>query len=95
MKFTDLKFKDRQGLPGIHVIVFFPNGYGASIVKGDGTYGAEDGLYELAVLQGSLDSWHICYETPLTSDVLGYLKPNDVTGHLVAIEELPKAEARP
>lgn len=89
MKFMDLAFKERSGLPGIQAVVFFLNGYGASVIKGDGTYGGDTGLYELAVLQGGADDWCICYETPLTNDVLGYLKPSDVTAHLVAIEALP------
>ncbi len=42
----------------------FPNGYGASVVNGEGTYGLE-----MAVLRNG----GIVYDTPITGDVLGYL----------------------
>lgn len=70
----------------------FPNGYGASVVRGSigpggGTYGCEQGLYELAVTKGP--DFRLCYTTPITGDVLGYLTPDDVTTHLRAIADLP------
>lgn len=53
--------------------IFFENGYGVSIIRGMYTYGGEEGLYELAVLKGTADSADICYDTPITDDVIGYL----------------------
>lgn len=53
----------------------FPNGYGASVVQGNYTYGAEDGLYELAVVSQSKeapDEWHIDYRTRLLPYAIGY-----------------------
>tara|TARA_Y100000310_G_scaffold317222_1_gene369844 strand:+ start:886 stop:1179 length:294 start_codon:yes stop_codon:yes gene_type:complete len=92
MKFTDLEFRPHEIKEplsrGIRVIVFFPNGYGASVVQTTTSYGGESGLYELAVLQGNKDKWHITYITPITSDVLGYLTPKDVEEALTAIEAL-------
>ena len=84
--FTDLKFEERKGLPGIRAFHLFENGYGASVVKGYGTYGGDEGLYELAVVgpNGSL-----AYDTPVTDDVLGYLSETDVTEALAKIEALP------
>ena len=66
----------------------FDNGYGASVIN-DG-YGAEDGLYELAVLgpQGGLT-----YETPITDDVLGWLTEAEVAETLDKIAALPKGGA--
>lgn len=57
----------------------FPNWYGASIIN-DG-YGREEGLLELAViLFDGPDSWDFFpdYDTPITDDVLGYLKPEKI-----------------
>ncbi len=52
----------------------FPNGFGASIVKHSWSYGCEDDLFEVAVLfEGG-----ICYRTPITNDVVGYLTDEDV-----------------
>lgn len=62
----------------------FPNGYGASVI--DDGYGAEAGLYELAVLRGG----HIVYDTPITDDVLGWLTEDQVTEALDQIEALPE-----
>lgn len=53
--------------------IFFENGYGVSIIRGMYTYGGEEGLYELAVLKGTANSADICYDTPITDDVIGYL----------------------
>ena len=57
-----------QGPGGCEQTIYtFPNGYGASLIRGGTTsYG---GL-ELAVLDGD---GNITYDTPVTSDVLGYL----------------------
>jgi hypothetical protein len=50
-------------------IYSFDNGYGASVVCNFGTYGAKDGLFEVAVLKNG----EMCYDTPITSDVVGWL----------------------
>lgn len=84
MTFENLEFKNLTHRPGIQAIVHFPNNYGASIVQSPYSYGGENGLYELAVLFNN----DICYDTPITSDVLGYLKPEDVTEYLEQIEKL-------
>ena len=66
-------------------IVQFPNGYGASIVKGEHTYGGKDGLYEIAIFG---KDGEISYSTPITSDVLGYLSEEDVEKTLSDIKNL-------
>lgn len=84
--FGDLDFRTFRD--GVQAIAEFPNGYGASVVKHGFSYGGSDGLYELAVLD-MLDGGALCYDTPITDDVLGRLTPDDVTGVLAAIAVLP------
>lgn len=85
--FHELDFGPR-GIGGIQAIEFFGNGYGASVVQGTGTYGSDEGLYELAVLKGDVATWDICYDTPITDDVLGHLTENDVTEAIRKIKDL-------
>ena len=84
--FNDLEFKPHpSGIGGILSRIKFDNGYGASIVQGPHTYGGEDGLYELAVLNSNGD---LIYDTPITSDVEGYLSEAQVTDLLIKIQQL-------
>lgn len=85
MKFDDIKFEDSLWLKGKMARVFFPNGYGASIVCHVGSYGGSEGLFEIAVLHAG----EICYDTPVTNDVIGWLSPNGVEKTLAEIEALP------
>lgn len=67
----------------------FPNGYGASVVKHDFSYGGKNGLWELAVLDFTVDkSGAITYHTPITQDVVGHLAWNNVESILQEIKEL-------
>ncbi len=70
---------------GKQCIVQFSNGYGASIVQGPHTYGGDRGLYELAVFG---KDGQITYDTPVTSDVLGYLSEQEVEKTLSDIKNL-------
>jgi hypothetical protein len=70
----------------IRAFMKFDNGYGVSVVKGPYTYGGKAGLYELAVLDSDGE---ITYGTHITDDVLGFLTPEDVTRHMIEIQELP------
>lgn len=73
---------------GVQAVAFFENGYGASVIKGFGSYGYEQGLYELAVIKGNHDVYSLEYGTPITDDVLGYLTEDEVSSLLAQIEEL-------
>ena len=68
--------------------VNFPNGYGASIVCHDNSYGGpyngRNNLYELAVLKGD----KIDDTTPITDDVLGWLSIEKLNEVLEKIKEL-------
>jgi len=48
------------------------------------SYGGKQGLWELAVLKNG----ELCYNTSVTSDVLGHLSDEDVEFHLKEIENL-------
>ena len=87
MKFSDLQFTNKIN-DGVGARTFFPNGYGASVVKHRFSYGGPEGLYELAVIYGNEDEWNIDYNTPITGDVLGYLTEEEVESYLNQIEEL-------
>jgi hypothetical protein len=62
----------------------FDNGYEVSVVKSPYTYGGDKGLYELAVFKDG----EITYATPVTNDVIGYLRPEDVTEVMAKIQQL-------
>mgnify|MGYP003351550110 FL=1 len=70
------------------VVLKFPNNYGASLVQGPYTYGGKEGLYEIAVLSFDNETWQICYDTPITDDVIGYLTEKEVMDTLQQIFDL-------
>lgn len=63
----------------------FPNGYGASVVKNRFSYGGKKGLWELAILD---KHGNICYDTPISDDVIGYLKEEEISNLLYKIHDL-------
>lgn len=80
---------------GIQKVFRFENNYGASVVRHLGSYGADEGLWELAVLRfdgPNIWDFELTYTTPITDDVIGWLKENEVDDLLVAIETLDKEE---
>ena len=70
---------------GYKKVYSFPNGYGASVVCNDMSYGNKMGLFEVAVLDSD---GRICYDSPITSDVLGFLDFCDVADVLNKIKAL-------
>ena len=68
---------------------FFVNGYGISVITGK-LIGDEERPFEAAVLKGTEDDFDICYDTHLTSDVLGYLSLYEVDMLEGEIRKLPK-----
>jgi hypothetical protein len=68
----------------------FANNYGASVVKGEHTYGGDEGLWELAVVHfDTSGGFNLDYTTMITSDVEGHLTDDDVEVLLARIEALP------
>jgi hypothetical protein len=84
--FNDIVFKTNpMGADfGITSRTQFDNGYEVSVVKSQYTYGGDKGLYELAVFKDG----EITYATPITDDVIGYLRPEDVTDVMAKIQQL-------
>ena len=70
---------------GYQLVYKFDNGYGASVVKHDMSYGGKKGLYEIAVLDNEGD---LCYDTDITNDTVGHLSMSDVEQYLAEISML-------
>jgi hypothetical protein len=68
---------------------FYPNGYGVSIIHRFGSYGYAAGLFEVAVLQGTEDDYDLCYNTPITGDVIGHQDFQEVANILEQVQALP------
>jgi hypothetical protein len=85
--FNDLQFETMTSplMSGKKARIHFENGFGASVVSHDMSYGGKDGLYELAVLFD--DELH--YDNPVAhGDVRGYLSEEEVTELLMEIQKL-------
>jgi hypothetical protein len=81
---------DRTLNGGTQVVHRFENNFGASVVRHNYSYGSEEGLFELAVLQFFNDSneYELTYNTEITDDVLGHLTQEDVESLLDRIEKI-------
>lgn len=90
MNFSDLDFQPHAVHPndGVHAVHLFDNGYGVSVVRTPFSYGGQQGLYEVAVIQGDQDNWQITYDTSITGDVLGWQTPQDVDNVLNQVQSL-------
>lgn len=62
---------------GIRYRVNYPNGYGVSIIKNMISYGGDYDLWEIAVLKDN----KLCYDTHITSDVIGFLSDDKVADY--------------
>lgn len=72
---------------GYKKVYKFGNGYGASVVCSQFSYGGDKGLFEVAVLDMA---GNIVYDTPVTGDVVGFLDFDGVAKTLQEIQNLPK-----
>ncbi len=90
MTFKDLVFKPHPNMSCLddanakQAVVHFANGYSASVISGYDFYTSDDEPYELAVLKNG----RLCYDTPITDDVVGHLTEDGVTDLLQRIEAL-------
>lgn len=69
---------------GVQHVYAFPNGYGASVIKTDYSYGGKKGLWEMAVLKDE----ELCYTSGITDDVIGHLSWDNVEDYLMEIKSL-------
>ena len=96
-KFEDLKFLPHRSGDGLWGRMFFPNGYGVSVVRfkiplfGEyGSYTSNENEWELAVLKGTEEESCLCYDTPVTNDVMGHLSAPEVTEIMEQVQSLPE-----
>jgi len=88
MKFSDLNFEPHPSWDGVQAKHFFDNGYGVSVIRSSHSYGGSEGLYELAVLKGLEEDWEICYDTPITDDVIGNQSEQEIETLLQEVKNL-------
>lgn len=81
------------GMGGGQFVCRFPNGYGVSVVRVSGfTYGSDQGLFELAVLEyhgDGINDYKLTYDTPITDDVIGWLNIVNAVDLMEKVAELP------
>lgn len=78
--------KPQHGMDGCRYVFLFTNGYGASVIRHSFSYGADQGLWEVAVID---HDGNLVYSTPVTDDVIGYLDELAVANTLDKICRLP------
>ena len=85
-KVTELNWEPHSaGCGGERAVETFPNRYFASCIRG-GPFYTKNGTYEIAVCHPDTG---VCYDTPITSDVLGYLSEEEANQALIDIAALP------
>ena len=92
--FKDLVFEplDSEFLVGKACRIHFDNGWGASVVCHNYSYGGRDGLYELGVLDSAGE---LHYDNPVADgDVRGYLSEEEVSDLLIQIQKLDSNETK-
>lgn len=65
-------------------VLDFENGYGISVIIGSCFYSNGIDTYEVAVMKNG----SICYDTPITDDVIGRITPEQVSEVMKQIQEL-------
>ena len=71
----------------------FDNGFGASVIIGENSYGGKEGLFEIAVIKWTdNDEYELTYDTNVTDDVMGYLTETEVQETLKHIEDLTEEQ---
>lgn len=93
--FKDLQFHPHPSGSGKAARLFFPNGYGVSVVRFQTLFGHYASYtnneleWELAVLHGDENYADLCYSSPVTNDVMGHLTARQVTNVMKKVQLLP------
>lgn len=85
---TDSHTEPRQDGTFQRMAVQFPNGLGISIIRGPGTYGYSEGLFEIAPLDEDGSIMHVEGVSAPYDDVRGWLTASEV---LEAAEKISRA----
>jgi hypothetical protein len=88
-----VKYTEKELNGGVQRLYRFENGYGASVIRHNISYGRDEGLWELAVIRyryPDSGSYVLVYDTPIADDVIGHLTEPEVEKLLMDIEALPK-----
>ncbi len=92
--FDDIEFKPHGVGEGLHGLIFFPGGYGLSVVRfkhpGSLRYSSytDDDTWEVAIIEGTKNQWEICYDTEITKDVLGWQTEEDINKIIKHVQRL-------
>tara|TARA_R110001599_G_scaffold2627_6_gene14256 strand:- start:16079 stop:16375 length:297 start_codon:yes stop_codon:yes gene_type:complete len=76
---------------GVQGKLFFPNGYGVSVIRTPHSYGGVDMKWELAILFGDKESYEISYNSGITDDVVGWLSEQEVLEYIERIKCISEA----
>ena len=87
-KYVPIVDSEPYAMGGKQLIYRFENNYGASVVKNSFSYGGTQGKWELAVIKFDGEDFELVYDTPITSDVIGYLSWDNVEEYLDQIAAL-------
>ena len=80
------KFTESNRFGGIQYLADFDNKYSISIIKHSGSYGREEDKWEIAVLHNG----ELCYDSPVTDDVIGWLTDEEVIEYFFKVKFLPE-----
>ena len=90
--FNDLIFKahslEKFSEENKHAILFFPNGFGVSVLLGSSFFSNGIDTYELAILKGDKNNYELSYDTPITKGVLAHLSKDEVTEVMIRTQQL-------
>jgi hypothetical protein len=92
--FDNIEFKPHTNGEGSHGLIFFPGGYGLSVIRFKHPYRnhfstyTNDKTWEVAILKGTKEQWEICYDTEITNDVLGHQTKEDINKIIKHVQRL-------
>lgn len=84
--FKSLEWKESKTPKGIYATMDFDNGFTASVIRNEMSYGNAQGLYELAVLKDG----YVTSTTDITDDVLGWQDEKDIDRTLNAMSKMDR-----